>query len=1808
MEYEFKPSVQPQRRVNPNIKEVVKKEVIKLLDARLIYPISDSPWVSPVQVVLKKGGMTVVKNEKDELISQRTVTRWRVCIDYHKLNNATQKDHFRLLFIDQMLERQAGHEYYCFLDRFSGYFQIPIALEDQEKTMFTCPYGTFACKRMPFGLCNAPTTFQRYMTTIFHKLIKYSIEEGIVLSHKVSGSGIEVDKAKIEAISKLPYPMNVKAIRRFLGHEFYIEIRDKKGAKNLVADHFSRLENPDLGKLTKAEIRDLFPEEQLMAISDKNNEPCVLTESYEDAWSEMRQHKFFDNVTADHPEDIMASPLPQEKSSRSGFTGHISFAKHVSWSRFAMHVSEQENFCQGTKHLRTPRLYLMRRSLEVLRKFHWMILGGRFNQLSHGVVELLEEVPYDNRNIRPTKDFEAKYNKVKAKLALLSSSASVSKAPMVKNKGLIAEAYEWDEEEMSSNDNEMVEVKLLMALAEENEAVSKESARNGEWVKISMRKLSKAEGFILPNHDTGMILLAESQRNITDPSVAVSDSSMTDYDSADESLVCSTPFPPLKKLEGSEPISGPKTIKSILKSKSTLKAEALKAVIINEPSSTPAKGNKSSSASKVHSAPAGKLTSVKIEDDPPLALVMKELNSLKLHVRKNQSSYPRNNQCEKIDQRTCDHTEYISTMNMSQHLKSLGRAFSRSQIPRPSKRFFPPCTHCGGLDHLSNECLYYPVYRLCGSYDHDINGHNRIISLEREINLRNPQHPFKRCKVCGSSTHTITDHYDIEWFKRGEALQAKKVEALRSTRAESSNANRSKTPTKRILLAKASENLNWLWHKRLAHLNFKTINKLAKQNLLIGLPSLVYSKDKPCSSCEKGKHHRASFKTKQTSSIKKCLHLLHMDLFGPITPRSIKHEKYTLVIVDEYSRNGILVNFCDKKRISQNFYSPYTPEQNGVAERKNRTLIEAARTSFQDLYQTNSNDVSFIEPYECPELVVLETKVSSEQNGQTDQKDQSVQNDEILNDYHYEHSNHTNDEQIIDNLPNTEDIQISEHLSSPSVEDTSAQNTIPIPPPLPTPSMITPAPQDRWSQDKHIELVNNIGNPRAGMLIRAMAKQISAASAHECLFVDFLSEEEPKKIKQSKRGISIYQEKYVKDLLKNYNINGSLVKTAMVPPNNLRHDLNGKAINETQYRGMIGSLMYLTTSRPDIQFLTCLCVRYQANPKESHLIDVKRILRYLKGTPSLGLWYPKCSGFDLKGYSDSDYAGCNMDRKSTSAAAGCSANIVWMKSQLTDYDIIYEKVPIFCDNTSAIAISNNPVLHSRTKHIDIRYHFIRDHILKGDIELHFIPTQYQLADIFTKPLDEPTFKRLIVELGEVRGEIGITTFRNALRAQYLHHSSIYVSPPSITIVEVADQISNKDATILYCLANSIQVDYAKIIWEGLIHKLNKKTREKIIPYPRFISLLLEHMAPKYDTEKLTINQTQFFSVHNWILKPNQPQEPPFTDHMKAICNLDVPVDSKAPKYSSPIKEKETKSSSAKDTSPSHPSPSTPVVGVMHKETQQAADGPTSLGATSEEGAHPQLSSVDSTAKANPDIYAPSDFVPQQRGMNEGTKNTSYDHIIAGSNPSVLVNKTKSARDGLKTAHTSTNEESRVDDITQKVKLEDLSDILKDTRSAFFTLDSPTDEPIIISDESEEDEESQKEELEHAKVKAEAEVASMKAKPLYPNIYQLTELLVTSLKPKLSKLFASHEFASCLLIELKELPSKITELSGEIKELKQHVRDMEIELPGDLVEIPTKLETFTSTIYSLLSQVAELKNIQWKLPTEFLNLPSQVSSV
>ena len=150
--------------------------VLKLLEAGIIYPIADSRWVSPVHCVPKKGGITVVPNEKNELIPQRVVVGSRMCIDFRKVNKVTKKDHYPLPFIDQMLERLAKKTHFCFLDGYSGFSQIAVRKQDQEKTTFTCPYGTFAYRRMPFGLCNAPATFQRCMSAIFHGFCEEIVE------------------------------------------------------------------------------------------------------------------------------------------------------------------------------------------------------------------------------------------------------------------------------------------------------------------------------------------------------------------------------------------------------------------------------------------------------------------------------------------------------------------------------------------------------------------------------------------------------------------------------------------------------------------------------------------------------------------------------------------------------------------------------------------------------------------------------------------------------------------------------------------------------------------------------------------------------------------------------------------------------------------------------------------------------------------------------------------------------------------------------------------------------------------------------------------------------------------------------------------------------------------------------------------------------------------------------------------------------------------------------------------------------------------------------------------------------------------------------------------------------------------------------------------------------------------------------------------------------------------------------------------------------------------------------------------------
>ncbi|GJT22347.1 hypothetical protein Tco_0892284 [Tanacetum coccineum] len=884
--------------------------------------------------------------------------------------------------------------------------------------------------------------------------------------------------------------------------------------------------------------------------------------------------------------------------------------------------------------------------------------------------------------LRHTKDFEAKYNKVKAKLTLLSSSASSSKSSLGKNKGLIAETYEWDKEEVSSNENEAIEKKIL-GIDQLTQDTSSSGPKDLVFVKSSADnskvsitgsnkpKLSKVEDSTLSNHDTGKWM----------------------------NLQFIVPPSSLEKLNGVEPISRPKTIKSILKLKFTFKAETLKGIIINESFSATARGNKSSPAFKTNSAPAGKLKNVKMEDDPLLAIY---------HTGQGESS-------------------------------------SRSRPSRPVIHFLP-YIHCGYNDHKSDDCVYYPICEIYGSYDHDNHDHNRIISLRRRIKPRIPQHVTKNCETCGSNVHTTLYHNDIEWFRKREALQDNKFESFKARKIESSNALRSKTPTK----------------------------------------------------------------------------------------------------------------------------------------------------------------------------------------------------------------------------------------------------------------------------------------------------------------------------------------------------------------------------------------------------------KYQVNPKESHLMAVKRIFRYLKGTPSLGLRYPKCLSLDLKGYFDSDYAGCNMDRKSTSGAcqllegklvcwsakkrqsiamssaeannvatAGCCDNILWMKSQLTDYVIIYEKVPIFYDNTSAITISNNPVLHSITKHIDIRYHFIRDHILKGDIELHFIPTQYQLADIFTKPLDEPTFKRLIIE---------IEPFSRSPKMYKEYLAEFWYSAKALENSKVSFSVPTDG---IYGKVGS----WFETIGYGETVSVKGTLKKSLLPL------------------KWRLKMAQIIQCLGEATKG---------------CSSKAPTSSKTG-HSKKIKE----SSSAMNSNLSQPPVSTPIDTGMHKEDQQATGGPTFLGVTSEVRANPQLSSGNdasavSTAKADPGNSTPSDLVPQQQDqtkyVSEGLE-TVLTQPITGKGASFIARQV---------------EEEEASNI---IKLEDQAKLVSNVQPSFKDLDSPEDDLVIVVDDSDEDEENEVYLTTNAKIEGTS----------VPKSSSLSSL-PTELKDLPSKF-------NELIEEVKGL-KKQWELPAEFLSLLEHVASVQAKpktldaLPSLLLNVTKSLNKFCQVLDSANSKARD----------------------
>nr|GEW63373.1 retrovirus-related Pol polyprotein from transposon TNT 1-94 [Tanacetum cinerariifolium] len=609
--------------------------------------------------------------------------------------------------------------------------------------------------------------------------------------------------------------------------------------------------------------------------------------------------------------------------------------------------------------------------------------------------------------------------------------------------------------------------------------------------------------------------------------------------------------------------------------------------------------------------------------------------------------------------------------------------------------------------------------------------------------------------------------------------------------------------------------------------------------LMARLPKFKYHKEHLCSSCEQGKSKRASHPPNPVPNSRQRLKDEELEVIKTFLKRiSILLQSPVIIIRtdnDTKFKNQVLKEYFDSVGISHQVSSVRTPQQNGVVKRRNRTLIEAARTMLifshaslflwaeaiatacftqkrsiihrrfnktpYEFINVRKPDISFLHVFKA--LCYL--KNDREDIGKLGAKGDIG----FFIGYSADSCACRLYNRRTKKITETMNVSFDE-LSAMTFEQRSSK------PGLQSmtygqinsgldltyaPSTITTQQPTKGELDLLFEAMYDdyIGGqpsttPRTDSTAQAhQVRQTSMtftsiadtalmptnSSSQATKFPIFSQDVDELNSQQQHVQQQGNQSKYVLEILKKYGMEScDPIGTLMEIKDKLDLDQNGTPVDATKYRSMIGALMYLTSSRPDIVYATCLCAQYQAKPTEKHLKEVKRIFRYLRGIVNTGLWYMKDSGFELTGFSDADYARCKDTFKSTSGGAqflgeklvswsskkqdctalstteaeyvslfACCAQVLWMRTQLTDYGFHFNKIPIYCDSKSAIAISCNPVQHSRTKHIAVRYHFIKEHVEKGTIKLYFVKTDYQLADIFTKALPTDRFNYLVRRIG-----------------------------------------------------------------------------------------------------------------------------------------------------------------------------------------------------------------------------------------------------------------------------------------------------------------------------------------------------------------------------------------------------------------------------------------------------------------------------
>nr|GEW17072.1 retrovirus-related Pol polyprotein from transposon TNT 1-94 [Tanacetum cinerariifolium] len=585
-----------------------------------------------------------------------------------------------------------------------------------------------------------------------------------------------------------------------------------------------------------------------------------------------------------------------------------------------------------------------------------------------------------------------------------------------------------------------------------------------------------------------------------------------------------------------------------------------------------------------------------------------------------------------------------------------------------------------------------------------------------------------------------------------------------------------------------SRNKSWLWHRRLNNLNFGTINDLARKDLVSGLPRLKFKKDHLCSACQLGNSKKHTHKPKVENTNLEVLNTLHMELCGPIRVQTINGKKYILVIMDDYSRPG-----SPTQAVQAPVTSAGTPLSTLINQDAPSPHISPSSSALQSISLPPgvASEPHFMEDHNVAPVTIIPfsvlSKIELKNFKSTIIEDcwfQAMQDE--IHEFH--------GLQVWELVPQPDCVMIIALKWIYKVKLDEYGDVLKNKAWLVAKGYRQEEDgcQDYFSEWR-VERRSIVSQPEGFVdpdhpthvyrLKKALYELKQAPRAWYDTLSRFLLDNNFSKglqVSQSPGGIFINQSKFALEILKKFGMDSSdSVDTPMVDRLKLDEDLSGIPVDHTRFRSMVGSLMYLIASRPDFVFAVCMCARYQAKPTKKHLEALKRVFRYLKGTINWGLWYPKDTAMALTAYADADHEGCQDTRRSTSGSAqflgdklvswlsnkqqsttistteaeyitmsGYCAQILWMRSQLTDYGFDFNKIPLYCDNRSAIALCSNNVWHSRSKHIDILHHFIRKQVERGVVEIYFVSTDYQLADIFTKALPRQRFEFILPRLDE----------------------------------------------------------------------------------------------------------------------------------------------------------------------------------------------------------------------------------------------------------------------------------------------------------------------------------------------------------------------------------------------------------------------------------------------------------------------------